>query len=209
MLLRTEEIAALLKEGLNPEKEDPFVISPTPDLDKLEHQGAGAIDLRLGTWFLSLSQSRMPCLDMDGIDSVNTEQRQLCRYHYVHFGEKYYLHPGTFVLGTTLEWLRLPRNLFGYVVGKSTLGRRGLVIATATAVHHGFTGCLTLELANIGEIPVVLRPGILVCQLSLHQSSQLAQEKEVDCSQHIGKRRAELGCWKRDSLAEALARAYE
>lgn len=48
-------------------------------------------------------------------------------------------------------------------MGKSSLGRRGLVIETAPGVHPGFSGCLTLELANVGEIPIVLKPRGRVC----------------------------------------------
>ena len=55
------------------------------------------------------------------------------------------------------------------MTAKSSWGRRGLIIATAIAVHPHFTGCLTLELANVGEVTIALSPGIRICQLSLHQ----------------------------------------
>ena len=214
MLLRTEEIAELLREGDEllragkwDKKRDPLVIAPIPDLKTLKARGAGAVDLRLGTWFLSLRQSRIPFLEVDSSDERRC--RQYARHHYVRFGERYYLHPGSFVLGTTLEWLRLPKNLFGYVAGKSTLGRRGLVIATATAVHPGFMGCVTLELANIGEIPIVIKPGMLACQLCLHEARYLELSPEMDPSQHAGHRRAELGRWKLDRSTEFLAGAGE
>jgi len=207
MLLRTERIAELLHEGEKEEASDPLIIAPAPNLEDLAKQGAGAVDLRLGTWFLSLRQSRMPYLDVALSDA--DQCLQLCKYHYVRFGESYYLHPGSFVLGTTLEWMRIPKNLFGSVAGKSTVGRRGMVIATATAVHPGFTGCVSLELANIGEIPIRIRPGMLVCQLSLYLVDFVEQSKEVDRSQHVGKRRAELGSWLLDPLARKLAKAVE
>jgi dCTP deaminase len=86
----------------------------------------------------------------------------------VPFGETFVLHPGRFVLGSTVEWIKLPNNYAAYVVGKSTLGRRGIIIETAAGVHPGFSGCLTLEIANVGEIPVKLKAGQLICQVFFH-----------------------------------------
>jgi dCTP deaminase len=76
------------------------------------------------------------------------------RQHFVPFGQKFVLHPGRFALGSTLEWLRLPATMSGYVTGKSSLGRHGLIIETAAGIHPSFSGCLTLELANVGEVPL-------------------------------------------------------
>jgi dCTP deaminase len=89
--------------------------------------------------------------------------------NYVPFGKRFILHPRSFVLAATLEWLRVPRHYAGVLTGKSSWGRRGLVIETAPGVHPGFTGCLTLELANVGEIPIALMPGTKICQLFLHR----------------------------------------
>jgi deoxycytidine triphosphate deaminase len=77
------------------------------------------------------------------------------------------LHPGQFVLGETLEWIRLPKNLVAFVIGKSTWGRDGLIIATAIGVHPNFSGILTLEISNVGEIPIYLYPGLAIAQLFL------------------------------------------
>src|SRR6185437_4525311 len=84
---------------------------------------------------------------------------------FVPIGDHFVLHPRQFVLGESLEWIRLPGNLLAYVIGRSTWGRDGLVIATAIAVHPYFAGVLTLELSNIGEIPVYLYPGSSIAQL--------------------------------------------
>jgi len=215
MPLRTEAIAKRLREaddllsaGKWDVERDILVVQPKPNLEKMKTLGSCSIDLRLGTWFLSLRQSRLPYLEPD--TSKEKHCKQYARHHYVRFGESYYLHPGSFVLGTTLEWVRIPRDLFGYVAGKSTLGRRGLVIATATAVHPGFMGCVSLELANVGEIPIVLKPGMFACQLCLHNAPWLAEDlPNVDCSQHVGHRRAELGKWELNRQSEFLADAGE
>jgi dCTP deaminase len=210
MILRSEKIAELLELADGPQREDPLVIVPLPNLTQLKEEGSASVDLRLGTWFVSPRTPRVPTLEIDGRsegDVMEEAQFQLTETHYVRFGDTYYLHPRSFVLGVTLEWLRVPKSLAGYVIGKSSLGRRGLVIATATAVHPGFTGCLTLELANLGEIPVAIKPGMLVCQLCLHSASDPTAFPLGDRSQFNGARRPSLGRYKLDPLARALARA--
>ena len=88
--------------------------------------------------------------------------------HFVPFNEIFVLQPGTFILGVTLEWMRLPGNLAGYVTACSSLGHRGLVIAAAAGIHPGFSGYLTLVLNNVGQVPIALRPGFSICHLFLH-----------------------------------------
>src|SRR5260370_39654778 len=102
-----------------------------------------------------------------------------------------------------MEWIRLPGDLGGYVVGKSSWGRRGLVIATAVGVHPGFSGCLTLEITNLGELPISIQPGMQICQLFLHDVS--TNSEAVDQSPFIGKRRPTLGTVQLDSVAKRLS----
>ncbi|MCA9052009.1 MAG: dCTP deaminase, partial [Planctomycetaceae bacterium] len=117
------------------------------------------------------------------------------------------LHPRQFVLAVTLEWIRLPSNLAGYVVGRSSWGRHGLIIATATGVHPGFTGCLTLELTNVGEIPITIKPGTTICQVFLH-TVDVRDPKRVDLSRFIGNRKPTIGAIQLDDVAVKLARKF-
>ncbi len=198
MLLRGEKLAALL--GCNAlEEVDPFVITPMPDLSALAESGSAAIDLRLGTWITTPRQTRMSSLSVE----AKPDEPELLRSHYVRFGEKFYLHPRNFVLAATLEWLRLPANLAGYIVGKSSWGRRGLIIATAAGVHPGFAGCLTLELTNLGEVPIEMRPGMTICQVFLHETS--AGER-VDRSSFVCLRKPALKQVSLDDMARALSK---
>jgi dCTP deaminase len=75
--------------------------------------------------------------------------------------------PRHFVLAATLEYLRLPNDIGAYVVGRSSWGRVGLIVATAIMAHPGFTGRLTLELVNEGDSPIRLYPGMRIAQLAL------------------------------------------
>lgn len=81
--------------------------------------------------------------------------------------EEFILHPHQFLLASTLEYISLPFDYFGLVLGRSTWGRLGLNIATATMVQPGFKGCLTLELRNLGETPLPLMVGVRIAQLCI------------------------------------------
>ena len=198
-MLRVNEIADRLNKGMEAGRDtstdatdervtDPLVITPSPELADLKTSGSASIDLRLGTWFVSLRQARMPYLEVDD-PSLGA---QFTKNHYVRFGDSYFLHPRSFVLGTTLEWIRLPRDLAAYVIGKSSWGRRGLIIATATGVHPGFKGCLTLEITNVGEIPIAIKPGMAICQLFFHEVRGPSPEG-IDRSQFAASRKPTLG----------------
>jgi dCTP deaminase len=90
--------------------------------------------------------------------------------HIPFFSKPYYIQPGTFLLAQTLEYVALPRTLVASLDGRSALGRRGLVIhATAGWIDPGFEGHITLELANLGLMPVALYPGMRVGRLVFHR----------------------------------------
>jgi len=85
-------------------------------------------------------------------------------------GDPFILHPGEFVLGSTLERVAVPDDLVGRVEGKSSLGRLGLLIhSTAGFVDAGFDGHITLELANVASLPITLYPGMKIGQVSFMQ----------------------------------------
>lgn len=81
------------------------------------------------------------------------------------WGESFYLHPGELVLAATLEYIVMPADLTAQVITRSSYGRLGLLSATAVQVHPDFHGCLTLELVNLGEMPLAITPGERVAQL--------------------------------------------
>ena len=82
-------------------------------------------------------------------------------------GGQFALHPGEFVLGSTLERVALPDDLVGRLEGKSSLGRVGLIIhSTAGYIDPGFEGQITLELSNVATVPILLYPGMRVAQIS-------------------------------------------
>lgn len=140
----------------------------TPMLCPDESIGAASVDVRLGNQFIVMKREAFPQLDVCAPD---LERRSTARYQervIRKFRQDFILHPRQLILGSTLEYVRIPDDLMCYVTAKSTWGRMGLVIATAIKVDPGFKGCITLEIINEGEVPVVLYPGVPIAQLVLH-----------------------------------------
>ncbi|MBL3961293.1 dCTP deaminase [Burkholderia cenocepacia] len=156
-ILGKEHLVSALSE---PDISKRLIISPLLDESQI---GPGSIDLRLGNEFIVTHRGNLPYLD-PGRNMGLGDKRRFEHKHYVERSERFYLHPNELVLAATLEYFKLPSHLGGYVTSRSSWGRAGLVIATAVAVHPGFTGTVTLELVNLGEVPLVLYPGLCVAQ---------------------------------------------
>jgi dCTP deaminase len=162
-LLRQEDLAAALDADLD----ERLVV--TPLLDRSRQLGPASIDLRLGTTFLALQRTKSAALDPGKPLPGGSEASELYERTEVPLGESLLLHPGDLLLGATLEYIRLPTDMGAYVIGRSSWGRLGLIVAAAILVQPGFAGCLTLELANEGENPIHLYPGARVAQLAVHR----------------------------------------
>lgn len=126
-----------------------------------EHIQPSSVDLRLGNDFRVFEYSTHRYIDPLAAGADYTKP---CS---VEDGDAFVLHPGEFALGTTLERVVLPDNIVGRLEGKSTLGRLGLMIhSTAGYVDPGWDGYLTLELANVANLPILLYPGMRIGQIS-------------------------------------------
>ena len=150
----------------------------TPLIDHNKQISAGAVDLRLNTEFIVTKRTRFtllnPIINKEKLDLSIKEYQEKT---YVKLGAGLVLHPNQFALGSTLEYIKLPHDLTAYVVGRSSWGRLGLIIATAPVIHPGFSGSITLELTNVGDAPIILYPGIRIAQLVLH-NTQKGEEDE-------------------------------
>lgn len=162
-LLRKEDLQAAM-DPATPMAERLVV---TPMLDPDVQIGPATIDLRLSSDFLLTRRAQG-----SGIDPANDDRRAVEHTQErvtVPLGEAFWLHPQQFTLGATLEFIRMPPHLGAYVVGRSSWGRIGLIVATAIMVQPGYHGALTLELVNEGETPIALYPGLRVAQLAVHE----------------------------------------
>ena len=150
--------------------------------------GASSIDLRLGNVFLMVRARGIPSVDPGrfahaddtaGDHAFQQARRQKHERYEASFGEKFLLHPGMLALVPTLEWVKLPANLQGIVTARSSWAREGLSIATASLIHPGYKGVITLELANLGQIPLTLYPGLRIAQIAFYSLSEDAKEKDM------------------------------
>jgi dCTP deaminase len=164
-------------------------------LDIERQVGSSSIDLRLGTDFLLPRRS----VDMGVDPAFDTSKKvsDLQERVVLPLGQSLCLQPQQFVLGSTLEFIKLPVDCAAAVLGRSSWGRVGLLVATAVTVQPGYTGSLTLELINEGDIPMRLWPGLCVAQLVVEQMDQ-ATERPYDKGyvRAIGPETARLG-WDR------------
>ena len=160
VLLSDKDIRAEIEMGrvvLDPY--DPEMIQPS------------SIDVRLDKYFRLFDNHKYPYID------PAEEQPELTRLVEVTDEEAgFVLHPGEFVLGSSLETVTLPDDLAARVEGKSSLGRLGLMThATAGFVDPGFSGHVTLELSNVATLPIMLYPGMKIGQLAFFRLSSAAE----------------------------------
>ena len=159
MILADASIRALVDQArLEIEPYDPDLVQPA------------SVDVRLGTQFRVMRNSRLTHID----PMVHDEN--LMEVVEVAVGEPFVLHPGEFALGHTAERFSLPDDLVGIVNGKSSLGRMGLQVhATAGFVDPGFSGVIVLELSNVANLPILLRPGMKIAQMVFEQMDRAAE----------------------------------
>ena len=129
-----------------------------------------SLDVRVDRLFRVFRNSRYPFID------VKAEQEELTELVEVDGAEPFILHPGEFVLGSTLERVTLPDDLVARLEGKSSLGRLGLLIhSTAGFIDPGFDGHVTLELSNVANLPITIYPGMKIGQISFFRLSSSAE----------------------------------
>ncbi len=122
-----------------------------------------SIDCRLGTHFLLVETHNMSLISMS----------KEIKYREVE-AEKIIIPPHSFLLATTMEYIKLPNHLVAFVEGRSSIGRMGLFIQNAGWVDPGFEGKITLELYNANSLPIELEAGRRICQLVLCNMDQAA-----------------------------------
>ncbi len=159
MLLSDRDIRAEVTAGrLGVEPFDESMVQPS------------SVDVRLDSLFRVFVNSKYTHID------PKQQQDDLTTLVEPGEDEPFVLHPGEFVLGSTLEAITLPDDLAGRLEGKSSLGRLGLLThSTAGFIDPGFSGHITLELSNVANLPITLWPGMKIGQLCLFRLSSPAE----------------------------------
>lgn len=162
MIFSDRDLKKLLKEGK-------IKVEPI-DLEK-QIMPVG-VDLRLGNDF------RLFKTGADShIDPSKTNMEATTELIKVEDGKSFILHPGEFILGVTKECVQLPDDIAARIDGRSSLGRLGIIVhSTAGHIDPGFTGNLTLEITNIGKLPVSIYPGMKFCSLIFEQISSSVEK---------------------------------
>jgi dCTP deaminase len=158
MVLSDKTIRALLEAGrIEIDPFDPTLLQPS------------SVDVRVDRYFRVFRNSRYPYID------VKVEQEDLTEMVEID-EEPFILHPGEFVLGSTLERVRLPDDLVARLEGKSSLGRLGLLIhSTAGFIDPGWNGHVTLELSNVANLPITIYHRMKIGQISFVRLTEPAE----------------------------------
>ncbi len=123
-----------------------------------------SVDVRVAGQFRVFANNRQPYID------VRQPSEDLTDLVEISGDQPFILHPGEFVLGTTLERIGIPNDLVARLEGKSSLGRLGLLIhSTAGYIDPGWFGDITLELSNVSRLPITIYAGMRIGQLSFQQ----------------------------------------
>ena len=158
MVLSDVDIRRYLEQGK---------IKITPPLPP-EQLGSCSVDFRLGREFSVFEHSRHAFIDL----REKTAIQDLMTSVTVADGEPFILQPREFVLAITEESLELDDDVLGRLEGRSSLGRIGIIVhGTAGLFDPGWRGKATLELSNLGRMPVALYPGMRICSFTFEQLS--------------------------------------
>lgn len=151
-ILSDKTIKEYLEEGK-------IVIDPLKDEQQIQ---PSSVDMRLGDEFKVFKVIRKPYIDPKDEEDI----AEYMESSTVPEGEAFIIHPNEFALATTQEYVKVPDDLVARIEGRSSMGRLGVTMhVTAGYVDPGFEGRITLEISNIGAMPVALYPGQRVCQL--------------------------------------------
>lgn len=198
-VIPSQEIAKAIENG---------EIKIIPLLDPSVQIGKGSLDVRLGLDFI-LFRKRI----MGAFDPLSGEAPSLPMVGeriFLEPGQPFVLHPGDFALSSTLEYVALSERFMAYVEGRSSWGRLGLIVATATVVSPGYRGVITLELANLGVAPLYLYPGTRIAQLVFHEvKDREVRDYSSTASKYIGSLLPEVGFLWKDPEWEILKRLRE
>lgn len=159
MILSDKSIKNAIKEGrITIDPYEPKAVQPS------------SIDVHLDHRFIVFKNHTMSHIDVkQNLESLTTQVE-------ASETDPFLLHPGEFVLGSTLERVGIPSDLVGRIEGKSSLGRLGLLIhSTAGFVDAGWNGQLTLEFSNVASLPITLYPGMRIGQISFMQMTSEAE----------------------------------
>ncbi len=142
-------------------KENRLVFTPELDADQIS---PASIDLKLSNEFKVFKINKFSLLDTKKPLPDNFMDKIL-----VADNEPFIIHPGSFIIASTIEYMKVPDDLVITVEGKSSLARMGILVHTAGYVDPGFEGTITLEISNQSNVAVAIYSGMYICQLAVNK----------------------------------------
>lgn len=159
MILSDRDIKLAIKSGR---------IKVTPKPDYKTQLGSCSLDMHLGNRFRVFKNSSHPYIDLKG--PIDTDE--IMEEVVVKGNRPFIMQPGDFALVTTVENLVLADDILGRIEGRSSLGRLGIIVhGTASIFDPGWTGKPTMELGNLGTLPIALYPGMRICAFTFEELS--------------------------------------
>jgi len=149
-------------------------IDPMPEQHKIK---GISVDLRLADKFRVFNDHTAPFIDLSGPSEQMQKimDRIMGDEVVIPEGEAFFLHPGELALASTFETVSIPDDLVGWLDGRSSLARLGLMVhVTAHRIDPGWEGQIVLEIFNSGKLPLALRPGMDICALNFETLSSAA-----------------------------------
>lgn len=153
MILSDRKLKQMMTDGT-------LVIDPVSD----EQIQPASVDVRIGSHFLKVREHQVGFISLD--EEIEYEAFET---------DEIIIPPHSFLLATTIEFIKLPNHLTAFVEGRSSIGRMGLFIQNAGWVDPGFEGQITLELFNANRLPIKLIKGWRICQLVFAEMDQVAE----------------------------------
>jgi len=169
-----------------------IIIEPQPDISMIS---GVSVDIRLGNEFRVFKEHTAPYIDLSGpkpemqkaMNSVMSDEIT------IEDGEAFFLHPGELALAVTYESVTLPDDIVGWLDGRSSLARLGLMVhVTAHRIDPGWSGQIVLEFYNSGKLPLALRPKMKIAALNFEtmSSSALRPYNKRDDAKYKGQKGA-------------------
>lgn len=191
MILSDRKIREIIEE------KDVVKVEKDPEIDMDLQLGPSSFDLRLGYFFGVLNTRKVEMVDTKKMgkykEFINQEEHSP--------EEGVIIHPGEFILGSTLETVNIPSDIVGRVEGRSSYGRLGIIIhATAGFLDPGFRGDITLEIQNLGNAPVKIYPEDRICQVVFEKMDSVAETPYGDKkdSKYMGQKGATFSRLERE-----------
>jgi dCTP deaminase len=181
MVLSDRDIKEHLKQGK---------IKFVPQIDFNTQLGPCSVDLRLGNVFKVFERNKLPYIDTQGEMAISDLMKEIITPD----AESFIIQPGDLILATTYESLELSDDLLARLEGRSSLARLGIIVhGTAGMFEPGWRGKATLELVNLGPMPVVLHPMMRICAFTFEKLSSPSETPywKRSSSKYVGQMGAE------------------